>query len=72
MRPRAPDRRTRRRDDQIAPREIVRQVRLSGLLMGVSFQSPADKKEDENWWYASGYGIGFTDDKLSNVPLAPR
>jgi acetylornithine/succinyldiaminopimelate/putrescine aminotransferase len=24
--------------------EIVRQVRLSGLLMGVSFQSPADKK----------------------------
>jgi 4-aminobutyrate aminotransferase/(S)-3-amino-2-methylpropionate transaminase len=33
--------------------EIVRQVRASGLLMGVSFQKPANADEDEkNWWSA--------------------
>ncbi len=32
--------------------EIVRQVRMSGLLLGVSFQCPESKKDDENWWYS--------------------
>ena len=30
--------------------EIVRQVRLNGLLMGVNFQSP--NEHEENLWYA--------------------
>jgi 4-aminobutyrate aminotransferase/(S)-3-amino-2-methylpropionate transaminase len=33
--------------------KIVRQVRSNGLLMGVSFQKPANAQEDEeNWWSA--------------------
>ncbi len=32
--------------------EIVRQVRSNGLLMGVSLQSPTDKIDEPNWWYA--------------------
>jgi len=30
--------------------DIVREVRTSGLLLGVGIQSPTDKEED--WWYA--------------------
>ena len=32
--------------------EIVRQVRGNGLLLGVSFQCPEEKKDDEAWWYS--------------------
>ena len=32
--------------------EIVKEVRLSGLLLGVQFQPPEDKKEDDSMWWA--------------------
>ena len=33
--------------------DVVRQVRASGLLMGVSFQKPASAEAgEENWWSA--------------------
>ena len=58
--------------------EIVRQVRLSGLLLGVSFQSPADKKDDENWWYARAIrsemlhrGVWAISDREENIRMYP-
>ncbi len=57
---------------------IVRQVRLSGLLLGVSFQAPADKKEDENWWYARAIrsemlhrGVWAISDREENIRMYP-
>ena len=58
--------------------EIVRQVRLSGLLLGVSFQAPADKKDDENWWYARAIrsemlhrGVWAISDREENIRMYP-
>ncbi len=58
--------------------EIVRQVRLSGLLLGVSFQSPADKKDDENWWYARAVrsemlhrGVWAISNREENIRIYP-
>ena len=56
--------------------EIVRQVRLNGLLMGVSFQSP--NQEEKDFWYArevrsrllkSGvWAIGDNEDNIRMYP----
>ena len=58
--------------------EIVRQVRLSGLLLGVSFQSPAEKMTDENWWYARAVrsemlytGVWAISDREENIRMYP-
>ncbi len=58
--------------------EIVRRVRLSGLLLGVSFQCPADKKDDENWWYARAVrsemlerGVWAISDREENIRMYP-
>jgi 4-aminobutyrate aminotransferase-like enzyme len=58
--------------------EIVRQVRLSGLLLGVSFQAPADKKDDDNWWYARAVrnemlhtGVWAISDREENIRMYP-
>ena len=58
--------------------EIVRQVRLSGLLLGVSFQSPADKKDDENMWYARAVrsemlhkGVWAISNREENIRMYP-
>ena len=58
--------------------EIVRQVRLSGLLLGVSFQSPTDKKDDDNWWYARAVrnemlhtGVWAISDREENIRMYP-
>ena len=58
--------------------EIVRQARLSGLLLGVSFQAPADKKDDDNWWYARAVrnemlhtGVWAISDREENIRMYP-
>ncbi len=58
--------------------EIVRQVRLSGLLMGVSFQKPADKADEEDWWYARAVrsemlhtGVWAISDREENIRMYP-
>ena len=58
--------------------EIVRQVRLSGLLLGVSFQKPNDKPQDENWWYARAVrsemlhtGVWAISDREENIRMYP-
>lgn len=58
--------------------EIVRQVRLSGLLLGVSFQKPRDKPQDENWWYARAVrsemlhtGVWAISDREENIRMYP-
>lgn len=58
--------------------EIVRQVRLSGLLLGVSFQKPSDKPQDENWWYARAVrsemlhtGVWAISDREENIRMYP-
>ena len=58
--------------------EIVRQVRLSGLLLGVSFQPPKDKKEDKSMWYARAVrnemlhmGVWAISDREENIRMYP-
>ena len=58
--------------------EIVRQVRMSGLLLGVSFQAPNDKPDDENWWYARAVrsemlhnGAWAISDREENIRMYP-
>lgn len=58
--------------------EIVRQVRMSGLLLGVSFQAPKDKNDDENWWYARAVrsemlhnGAWAISDREENIRMYP-
>lgn len=58
--------------------EIVRQVRLIGLLLGVSFQAPEDKKDDESWWYARAVrsemlhtGVWAISDREENIRMYP-
>ncbi len=58
--------------------EIVRQVRMSGLLLGVSFQAPGDKPDDENWWYARAVrsemlsnGAWAISDREENIRMYP-
>ena len=58
--------------------EIVRQVRMSGLLLGVSFQTPSDKPDDENWWYARAIrsemlqnGVWAISDREENIRMYP-
>lgn len=56
--------------------EIVRQVRLSGLLMGVSFQSP--NEEEKDLWYARevrsqllNRGVWAIGDREENIRMYP-
>ena len=58
--------------------EIVRQIRLSGLLLGVSFQPPEDKKEDKSMWYARAVrnemlhmGVWAISDREENIRMYP-
>tara|TARA_B110000003_G_scaffold161697_1_gene161754 strand:- start:3145 stop:4545 length:1401 start_codon:yes stop_codon:yes gene_type:complete len=58
--------------------EIVRQVRLSGLLLGVSFQPPENKQEDKSWWYARAVrsemlytGVWAISDREENIRMYP-
>jgi 4-aminobutyrate aminotransferase-like enzyme len=58
--------------------EIVRRVRLSGLLLGVSFQHPGDQKDHEDWWYARAVrsemltrGVWAISDREENIRMYP-
>jgi 4-aminobutyrate aminotransferase-like enzyme len=58
--------------------EIVRQVRANGLLMGVSFQSPEGKTDEDNWWYARAVrglmlenGVWAISDREENIRMYP-
>lgn len=58
--------------------EIVRQVRSNGLLMGVSFQSPEDKSDEDDWWYARAVraqmlssGVWAISDREENIRMYP-
>ena len=58
--------------------EIVRQVRANGLLMGVSFQAPEGRSDDEDWWYARAvrslmleYGAWAISDREDTIRLYP-
>ena len=59
--------------------QIVRQVRASGLLIGVGFQKPADADvAEENWWSARAVrgkmlenGVWAICDKEETIRLYP-
>lgn len=58
--------------------EIVRQVRHSGLLLGVSFQPPEGKEEEKSWWYARAVrnemlhtGVWAISDREENIRMYP-
>ncbi len=58
--------------------DIVRQVRGNGLLLGVSFQSPAGKDDEEGWWVARAVrshmlanGVWAISDREDTIRLYP-
>ena len=58
--------------------EIVRQVRGNGLLMGVSFQAPKSKPDEEGWWYSRAVrsrmlenGVWAISDREDTIRLYP-
>ena len=58
--------------------EIVRQVRGNGLLLGVSFQSPEEKKDEEAWWYSRAvrsemleHGVWAISDRQDTIRMYP-